>query len=873
MRSSTNTNSSYSSHPKSLHFVSQTQNSTGNRPTHFDGLDSQRRVMATATPHESQKRPATSTPAPPASKRVRSSAVSSRSQTSLSIRQIEIAQRAAASLPIPYRIDEQADAAKHVHAARAIDCWALTAEAEHEAEPSDNEKAHLQARDKECLSSTLIDLRKPQTLWIRCIECLGLGKWKVWKNNLNGGSTKHIRAHLIKEHRLAYLAACEQINYVPTSASRLNVCDDDVNEPLTSEGILRHLTEWFAEDDISFNMVSHRGFRRFVNYIGQGKVTTKDLPDRHSIATKAAALSVEAKERIKDEIKHARGKVSCTTDLWTDDSQRAFMCITAHFHNAQKRQVNRLIAFRIIEGSHTGGCLAENFFEVMEEFGIVRKLGWITMDNASNNDSMMTQLEEYMVTRGMDFDRHGNRLRCFPHVVNLAVQDIIGDLSVSSKDYEKNLAQRGIKLDGQPELQAYLSALSRELLERIRRTITALRRTQRRQGLRRTIVAGNSDNSWNLKLLELKLDCPTRWSSSRDMIERLLYLYPAVSRYIASDPTLAEYVITHADYEALHDILTVLNFAHRAQELLSSDRTPTLSFAIPLYHALVDQWTQLRATLPALSYAILAGIKKLNLYLDKTRSSPVHIVAMALNPSIRYEWFDRIGPSEGEKARTVVKQYMLRCLEDQQKERRESSVVQPNRSCGPTEAAAKRLNVGYSNLLASGVDTRPASRVFPSLLEPSSTPSSSAYTTSEISQSSSSYSSDAVSTHTSTTSTGQPSTALNMATVELEHRKLEEEPIIAAEEMNGLSPVDYWLSRSDELPIVYRVALDVLPAQASSVSSERIFSSTNVEALQILKHSLRSGRVTPFSDTPTTLDFMSHHRDDLSGDSAILTVD
>ena len=50
-------------------------------------------------------------------------------------------------------------------------------------------------------------------------------------------------------------------------------------------------------------MVSHSGFRRFINYIGQGKVTAKDLPDRHTIATKAAALSVEAKERIKKEIK------------------------------------------------------------------------------------------------------------------------------------------------------------------------------------------------------------------------------------------------------------------------------------------------------------------------------------------------------------------------------------------------------------------------------------------------------------------------------------------------------------------------------------------------------------------------------------------
>ncbi|EUC54341.1 hAT family dimerization protein, partial [Rhizoctonia solani AG-3 Rhs1AP] len=665
---------------------------------------------------------------------------------------------------------------------------------------------------------------------------------------------------------------CEQIHYAPPSAS-VKACDDEVNEPLTSEGILRHLTEWFAEDDISFNMVSHHGFRRFVNYIGQGKVTAKDLPDRHTIATKAATLAVEAKERIKNEIKHARGKVSCTTDLWTDDSQCAFMCITAHFHDAHRRQVNRLIAFRVIEGSHTGGRLAENFFEVMEEFGIVQKLGWITMDNASNNDSMMAQLEEYMVTRGMDFDRHGNRLRCFPHVVNLAVQDIIGALSASAKSYEENLALQDIKLDTEPELKAYLSSLSRELLERIRRTIAALRRTQRRQGLRRTIIAGNSDKSWHLRLLELKLDCPTRWSSSRDMIERLLYLYPSMRSLMPIMKPCTTFSLFLTLPIELKNCCPPTRF--QPFPLPSHSTTRSLinghNFEGPF----------------RLTHAILAGIKKIDIYLDKTRSSPVHIVAMALNPSIRYDWFDRISPSEGEKARAIVKQHMLRCLEEQQEERRNGTPVHQRQPSSATETATKRLNLGYSSLLASGVDTRPSSRVFPALQEPGSTSFSSTYEASTIARNSTTSSLASVLTQTPSLASSQPNTALNMATVELEHRKLEEEPVIAPEDMNGLSPIDYWLARSDDLPIVYKVALDILPAQASSVSSERIFSSSkltctqhrnqisasNVEALQILKHSLRSGRVTSFSIKTETLDFMSHHRDDLTGDAAILTVD
>ncbi|CUA78313.1 hypothetical protein RSOLAG22IIIB_06998 [Rhizoctonia solani] len=590
-----------------------------------------------ATPRERQKRTAVNVPVPPTSKRLRGLAASTNPQDLMPLHQIKIVRRAAASLPAPYYVHEQGEAAERIQAARAVDCWYLTVGKDRETEPSEDLKAALQISHQNRLEEALMVLRKPQTSRIRCTECLKFGHWKTWKNNHNGGSAYHIREHLVKEHYSAYLAACERINYIPTDQRGPVSSEDDVKEPLTPEGIVRYLTEWFAEDDISFNMVSHRGFRRFVSYIGQGKVTAKDLPDRHSIAAKAAALSEEAKSRIKKEIKHARGRVSCTTDLWSDDSQRSFMCITVHFHNRHMRQVNRLVAFCVIEGSHAGSHLAETFFEVMEEFGIVRKLGWITMDNANNNDSMMAQLEEYMIVRGLDFDRHENRLRCFPHVVNLAVQDILSALTASATEYRNSVFKQGYILD---------------------------------------------------------------------------------------------------------DELEVYHLGFGAPTVVTLGRTP------------------------------------------------VHIIAMALNPSIRYEWFDQhCSPEEALNARVVVKQHMLRCLEEQQKESSKAVDRPLNPPQGPTETATKQLNTGYSSLLTSGVETRPASRSFP-------TPAKSSSTSTPLALAVATASTSTVSTHTITPVTPRRPTSnrvLNEATVELEHRKFEEEAAIAPEEMNGLTQIDYWL--------------------------------------------------------------------------------
>jgi hypothetical protein len=75
-------------------------------------------------------------------------------------------------------------------------------------------------------------------------------KWKTWKTNNGGGSAYHIRQHLVKEHYTAYKAACDRIGYTPDENLSLKSNDEDINEPITAEGILRYLTEWFTEDDI-----------------------------------------------------------------------------------------------------------------------------------------------------------------------------------------------------------------------------------------------------------------------------------------------------------------------------------------------------------------------------------------------------------------------------------------------------------------------------------------------------------------------------------------------------------------------------------------------------------------------------------------------
>ncbi|KAG8739262.1 hypothetical protein FRC11_000797 [Ceratobasidium sp. 423] len=95
--------------------------------------------------------------------------------------------------------------------------------------------------------------------------------------------------------------------------------------------------------------------------------------------------------------------------------------------------------------------------------------------------------------------------------------------------------------------------------------------------------------------------------------------------------------------------------------------------------------------------------------------------------------------------------------------------------------------------------------------------------------------------------------------------------VIPIESMGVIDLVKFWRVHEFIYPLLHRIAMDVLPVRPSSVSSERVFSSSKMtctaersrlsvktmEALQVLKHALKHHR-RKSSEPEMTLDFISH---------------
>ncbi|KAG8712502.1 hypothetical protein FRC09_019803 [Ceratobasidium sp. 395] len=118
------------------------------------------------------------------------------------------------------------------------------------------------------------------------------------------------------------------------------------------------------------------------------------------------------------------------------------------------------------------------------------------------------------------------------------------------------------------------------------------------------------------------------------MIKCYLELYPAVADYAFwschkfwSHHEFQLTVVLHKQYEVLHNILSVLTLAHNAQELLSVEKTPTLTLAFPVYKTVIKAWEQLCVAIPELSHAITCRIQK-----------ALHVFGMVINPALKLGW-------------------------------------------------------------------------------------------------------------------------------------------------------------------------------------------------------------------------------------------
>ncbi|KAF8747400.1 hypothetical protein RHS02_00290, partial [Rhizoctonia solani] len=144
------------------------------------------------------------------------------------------------------------------------------------------------------------DLHHPDAKYLRvlCLVCLcSLGQWKTWGNS-NGGMIKGIRTHLKKYHGTVYSTGCQEIglSHVDNEAQPNSSPDDVTGKEITLEGLAWYIAELIADQDLAFNLVQAKTFRRLLCYVGQGNIQASDIPERQTVSKVSSDLSQNEKD-------------------------------------------------------------------------------------------------------------------------------------------------------------------------------------------------------------------------------------------------------------------------------------------------------------------------------------------------------------------------------------------------------------------------------------------------------------------------------------------------------------------------------------------------------------------------------------------------
>jgi len=209
--------------------------------------------------------------------------------------------------------------------------------------------------------------------------------------------------------------------------------------------------------------------------------------------------------------RRSRSKVHFTFDIWTSSNYRSFLGVVAHWMDTDYKLQSTVIGMRRINGRHNGENLAACFLDVVEPYSIIDKIGYFTLDNASDNDTALHNIAQHLKDLDITFDPIHRRLRCFGHIINLVVKSFLW-----GSDAEVFEAQISTYHDLQQETAELETWRRKGPLGKLHNVISWISRSpQRRERFQAEVRKSLGSNT---KAVSLIRSNTTRWGSDYDSL-------------------------------------------------------------------------------------------------------------------------------------------------------------------------------------------------------------------------------------------------------------------------------------------------------------------------------------------------------------------
>lgn len=189
----------------------------------------------------------------------------------------------------------------------------------------------------------------------------------------------------------------------------------------SSKGLRILLLDWVTYHNLPFDIVNTERFQRILLY-GNPLLDVAHIPSAKTLFRMLESEYRGAVGPVTEILNCARSQIHFSFDGWTSKTYTSFLGINAQFIDRSFVQHRILLGLRPLSGRHNGASLADEVADTLAFWQIndPDKLGYFTLDNATNNDTCMEELAfEH------NFSSEERRIRCGPHVINLSVRDLL----------------------------------------------------------------------------------------------------------------------------------------------------------------------------------------------------------------------------------------------------------------------------------------------------------------------------------------------------------------------------------------------------------------------------------------------------------------
>ncbi|KAI3919344.1 hypothetical protein MKX01_040898 [Papaver californicum] len=221
------------------------------------------------------------------------------------------------------------------------------------------------------------------------------GKCKHCNHKLNAKSangTSSLNKHL-KSCGL-FKTAQKQLNQMFLKASvkedgAVAAYNFKFNQEVTRDRIARMI----ILHELPFSMVEYVSFRMVLTSLQPNFKLVK----RNTERSDCMKVYNSEKKLLYETFSNVQIRISLTTDMWTCNSQnKGYMALTAHYIDEKWRIQKRILSFSAVDGQHSGVNIAKVLLDKLLEWNIDRKIASITLDNASTNGVVVSELTKQL---------------------------------------------------------------------------------------------------------------------------------------------------------------------------------------------------------------------------------------------------------------------------------------------------------------------------------------------------------------------------------------------------------------------------------------------------------------------------------------------